>query len=161
MKALIEGAFQGEKAMNTRSIAQLRTYLLACTLGAVAMVSASHGFAQSGEMRVNVPFAFHSGSQAMPAGVYKVSIESQHLIMLRGASRSAFITANPESGSTADKGKLVFQRYGNQYFLREVWPAQSDTGEKCTKSKLEREVEIAQRKVDQSGSQLALNQQPQ
>jgi hypothetical protein len=161
MKALIKGAFRGEKAMNTRSISKLRTYLLACTLGAVAMVSASHGFAQGSEMRVNVPFAFHNGSQVMPAGVYKVSIESQHLILLRGASRSAYMTANPESGRPADKGKLVFQRYGNQYFLREVWPAQSDTGEKCTKSKLEREVEIAQRKIDQSGSQLALNQQPQ
>jgi hypothetical protein len=124
------------------------------------MVSPTQGFAQGNEMRVNVPFAFHNGSQVMPAGVYTVSIESQHMILLRGYARSGYVTANPESGRAAAKGKLVFQRYGNQYFLREVWPAQSDTGEKCTKSKLEREVEIAQRKTDQSGSQVALNQQP-
>jgi hypothetical protein len=146
--------------MNTNSTSKLRTSLLACTLGAVAMVSTSQAFAQSSEMRVNVPFAFHNGSQIMPAGIYKVSIESQHLILLRGYSKSAYMTANPESGRAAAKGRLVFQRYGNEYFLREVWPAQSDTGVKCTKSKLEREVEIAQRKADQSGSQLALNQQP-
>jgi hypothetical protein len=146
--------------MNTNSTFKLRTSLLACTLGAVAMVSPTQGFAQGNEMRVNVPFAFHNGSQVMPAGVYTVSIQSQHMILLRGYSRSGYVTANPESGRAAAKGKLVFQRYGNQYFLREVWPAQSDTGEKCTKSKLEREVEIAQRKTDQSGSQVALNQQP-
>ena len=146
--------------MNTKFILKLRTYLLACTLGAVAMVSASQGFAQSNQMRVNVPFAFHNGSQVLPAGVYRVSIKSQHLIMLSGKSKSAFVNANPEYGKPADKGRLVFQRYGNQYFLREVWPAESDTGQKCVKSKLEREVEIAQRQADQPGSQLALNQQP-
>ena len=146
--------------MNTNSTSKLRTSLLACALGAVAMVSTSQAFAQGDEMRVNVPFAFHNGSQVMPAGVYKVSIQSQHVIMLSGYSRSGFVTANPESGRPAAKGKLIFQRYGNEYFLREVWPAESHTGEKCTKSKLEREVEIAARKSDQSGSQLALNQQP-
>jgi hypothetical protein len=146
--------------MNTNSTSKLRTSLLACALGAVAMVSTSQAFAQGGEMRVNVPFAFHNGSQVLPAGVYTVSIQSQHMIMLRGYSRSGFVTANPESGRAAAKGKLIFQRYGNEYFLREVWPAESNTGEKCTKSKLEREVEIAARKSDQSGSQLALNQQP-
>jgi hypothetical protein len=146
--------------MNTISTSKLRTSLLACALGAVAMVSTSQAFAQGGEMRVNVPFAFNNGSQVMPAGVYKVSIQSQHVIMLSGYSRSGFVTANPESGRAAAKGKLIFQRYGNEYFLREVWPAESNTGEKCTKSKLEREVEIAARKSDQSGSQLALNQQP-
>jgi hypothetical protein len=145
--------------MNAKSICKLRTYLLACTLGTVAMVSASHGFAQSNEMRVNVPFAFQSGSQRMPAGVYRVTIESQHLILLRGDSTSGFVHTNPQIGKPAAKGKLVFQRYGNQYFLREVWASQSDTGQKCVKTKLEREVEIAQSKAAQPGAELALNQQ--
>ena len=145
--------------MNATSTSKLRTYLLACTLGVVAATSASFGFAQGTEMRVNVPFAFHNGSQRLPAGVYRVKIESEHLIMLRGDSVSGFVTANPESGKSSDKGKLVFQRYGSQYFLREVWPANTATGQKCVKSKLEREAQIAQSKVDQSGTQLAINQQ--
>jgi hypothetical protein len=147
-------------AMNTTSTSKLRTYLLACTLGVIAATSASYGFAQDTEMRVNVPFAFHNGSQNMPAGVYTVKIESEHLILLRGYSRSGFVTANPEIGKPSAKGKLVFQRYGDQYFLRDVWPANSQTGQKCTKSKLEREVEIAQSKAAQPGTELAINQQP-
>ena len=145
--------------MNTKSTSKLRTYLLACTLGAVAMVSPSHGFAQDNDMRVNVPFAFHNGSQRMPAGVYTVKIESTHLTLLRGDSKSGYVNTNPQIGKPAAKGKLVFQRYGDQYFLREVWAANSETGQKCVKSKLEREVEIAQRKAAQSGAELALNQQ--
>jgi hypothetical protein len=146
--------------MNAKSTSKLRTYLLACTLGAAAMVSASQAFAQSKEMRVNVPFAFHNGSQRMPAGVYRVTIESSHLILLRGSSKSGYVNTNPEIGKPAAKGKLVFQRYGDQYFLREVWAAESETGEKCTKSKLERETEIAQNKAAQPGAELALNEQP-
>jgi hypothetical protein len=145
--------------MNAKSTSKLRTYLLACTLGTVAMVSASHGFAQSNEMRVNVPFAFQSGSQRMAAGVYRVTIESEHLILLRGDSTSGFVYTNPAIGKPVAKGKLVFQRYGSQYFLREVWASQSDTGEKCVKTKLEREVEIAQSKAAQPGAELALYQQ--
>jgi hypothetical protein len=92
--------------------------------------------------------------------VYRVKIQSEHLILLRGDSGSGFITTNPEIGKSSDKGKLVFQRYGDQYFLREVWAANSETGQKCVKSKLEREVEIAQSKATQPGAELAINQQP-
>jgi hypothetical protein len=78
---------------------------------------------------------------------------------LRGNSKSGYVNTNPQIGKPAAKGKLVFQRYGDQYFLREVWAANSNTGQKCVKSKLEREVEIAQSKAAQPGAELALNQQ--
>jgi hypothetical protein len=146
--------------MNATSTSKLRTYLLACTLGAVAVASASQGFAQGTEMKVNVPFAFHNGSQRLPAGMYRVKIQSEHVILLRGYSKSGFVMTNPETGKPSDKGKLVFQRYGDQYFLREVWAANSETGQKCPKSKLEREVEIGQSKATQPGAELAINQQP-
>ena len=147
--------------MNTKSNSKLRTYLLACTLGAVAMMSASYGIAQGPEMRVNVPFAFHNGSKHMPAGTYTVTIQSTHLILLRGDSKSGFVNANPEIGKPRTKGTLIFRRYGDQYFLTEVWASGSATGQKCVKSKLEREVEIAQSKAAKPGAELALNQQSQ
>jgi hypothetical protein len=146
--------------MNATSTSKLRTYLLACTLGAVAVASASQGFAQGTEMRVNVPFAFHNGSQRLPAGMYSVKIQSEHVILLRGYSKSGIVMTNPEMGKPSEKGKLVFQRYGDQYFLREVWAANSETGQKCPKSKLEREVEIGQSNATQPGAELAINQQP-
>lgn len=146
--------------MNAKSTSKLRTYLLACSLGAVAMVSTSQAFAQSNQMRVNVPFAFHNGSQRMPAGVYKVTVESAHLILLQGSSKSGYVNTNPDIGKPAEQGKLIFQRYGDQYFLREVWAAGSETGEKCVKTKLERETEIAQSKAAQPGAEVALNEQP-
>ena len=40
----------------------------------------------------------------------------------------------------SDVGKLVFNRYGDQYFLSKIWAPSSDTGRELPKSRLEREV---------------------
>ncbi|HEX3470185.1 MAG TPA: hypothetical protein VHT28_03285, partial [Silvibacterium sp.] len=77
--------------MSTVSISKLRSALLACALAAMAVASTPNAFAQSQTMQVNVPFAFHNGSQVMPAGIYRVEIQSSHLILLRGQSRSGFV----------------------------------------------------------------------
>ena len=42
---------------------------------------------------------------------------------------------NPVSKST-----LVFHRYGDEYFLSEVWPAGAATGREFPKSRAEREL---------------------
>ena len=38
-------------------------------------------------------------------------------------------------------GKLVFHRYGDQWFLFQIWPAGINTGREITSSRLEREIE--------------------
>ena len=40
----------------------------------------------------------------------------------------------------ADKSMLVFHRYGEEYFLREVWAAGAGTGRELIKSHTEREI---------------------
>ena len=41
-------------------------------------------------------------------------------------------------------GKVVFHRYGNSYFLSEVWTPGSDIGKQVFRSKAEKEVEMRQ-----------------
>jgi hypothetical protein len=50
------------------------------------------------------------------------------------------MTGSVTSASTNDNGKLVFNRYGNQYFLSQVWAAGSDSGHQLRPSKAEREI---------------------
>jgi len=45
--------------------------------------------------------------------------------------------------------KLVFTRYGDQYFLSEIWMAGTTVGQKLPKSRRERELEIAQNETAQ------------
>lgn len=145
--------------MKPTSISQVRSALLVCTLAATAL--ASHAYAQGPAMQVNVPFAFHNGSQHLPAGVYRVEIEDSHVILLRGRSGSGFVMTNPEiATASTSKGKIIFNRYGDQYYLSEVWPQGRDTGQRCAKSRQEKEAELAVNKLAPTTRQLALNNVP-
>jgi hypothetical protein len=144
--------------MKMLSISKVQRSLLACALAATAMVSTSNAVAQSRELMVKVPFAFHNGSQHLPAGVYRVHIESDRLILLRGEHSSGYVMGNSQTSRTASRGKLVFRRYGSQYFLREVWADGSTTGFECIKSKQEKEAQIAAANIAPSGREVALAQ---
>jgi hypothetical protein len=150
--------------MKTASILNLRNAMLACTLAITAVASASQAFAQGQVMQVNVPFAFHNGSQSMPAGIYRVEIQSSHLVMLRGQSRSGFVITYPEITRKVDgPGKVIFNRYGNQYYLSEFWPQGSETGQRSLKSRQEKEVErgeLAENHSSVASRVLALNHLP-
>jgi hypothetical protein len=150
--------------MSTVSTSKLRSALLACTLAATALASASHAFAQGQIMQVNVPFAFHNGSQHMPAGIYRVEMQSNNVILLRGQSLSGFVITNPEITRTVTgSGKVIFNRYGSQYYLSEVWPQGSETGQRCIKSRQEKETEraeLAENRKSPITRVLALNHLP-
>jgi hypothetical protein len=142
--------------MKRLSIAKFRTALLACTLAATAM--ASHAYAQSNVMQVNVPFAFHNGSQRLPAGIYRVEIQSNHVVLLQGQSRSGFAMVNPAiTTASTSVGKIVFNRYADQYYLSEIWPQGSETGQRCVKTRQEKEAELAANRMDKSTRELALS----
>lgn len=147
--------------MNTVSISKLRGAVLTCAVAATAALYASHAFAQEDAMQVKVPFAFHSGSQQMPAGVYTVEIQSNQLVLLRGRSKSGYLMTNPEETRTpSGTGKLIFHRYGEQYFLSEIWTRESRTGQRAVKTRQEKEAELAQNWTSPVTRELALNQLP-
>jgi hypothetical protein len=145
--------------MKLVSNSKLRSALLACTFAATALIS--HVFAQGQTMQVNVPFAFHNGSQRLPAGVYRVEVESNHVILLRGQSRSGFAITNPAiTNNASSTGKVIFTRYGDQYYLSEVWPRGSETGQQCVKSRQEKEAQLAENWAGPITRELALNKMP-
>jgi len=75
--------------------------------------------------RVDIPFTFVAGGVHLPAGPYHVYHPGDpYLIVLEkddGRARAmAYVhpsAANPDESST----KLVFNKYGDQYFLSQVW----------------------------------------
>ena len=97
--------------------------------------------AQSLRMRAAIPFDFYINGTALPAGNYEVNrLEPGVAIVMSSFENKAsvaFLATSATSPRTASKSKLVFTRYGNQYFLSEIWVAGSDTGRKLPKSKEE------------------------
>ena len=113
--------------------------LIALTLFAGLMVPATQ--AQSIMLKAEIPFDFVVGDKQLHSGEYNV--KQTHpgvmLIQSKDARSSAMVlTTAADAGKISDVGKLVFNRYGDQYFLSKIWT--SDSGRQLPKSRLEREV---------------------
>jgi hypothetical protein len=143
--------------MNTPSIHKFRATVFAAVLGIVSLAPAS--YAQDHKMggAVNVPFAFEAGGQQFAPGSYNIRMETPDLVLIKGASRSAFVMVQKGGGwQPAKKSKIVFQRSGDQYLLTEIWIAEKDGHQDIIESKAERRLLIAGQKSAPTGVELAL-----
>jgi hypothetical protein len=95
---------------------------LKITLAMAALFLAVPSFAQQG-VQAKVPFSFYVGnSQLMPSGTYRIAPCSTHAAMVRNCNSgvTVFHMTRPEDKKIEEKGKLVFHKYGDKYFLKEV-----------------------------------------
>ena len=95
----------------------------AVTLLAIASLAAcGSAVAQQSTIKANIPFDFTVGNTWMPAGEYTISSPLQHIVQLRSAdnARTAEIVSSQGYNESRSGSKLVFDKYGDQYFLRHV-----------------------------------------
>ncbi len=131
-----------------------RVSLMAIMLGSF-LFSAALALA---EVRFNVPFDFTVGKVTSPCGVLQreqSGYYSDPFVSLKNSdgNEGAFeqinsVQLNP--GQMSDATKLIFHRYGDQYFLAEFWNLGSKTGYEFRRSKAEREIarNLAQPKTE-------------
>jgi hypothetical protein len=149
--------------MTNPFVSKLHSSLLTGVLAIGALTSASHAVAQELAAKVDVPFAFQNGSQHLPAGTYRIDLNSEHVIILRGTAPNAAGVAmtNPEQRAKAQaKGTVVFRRYGDHYFLHEIWMPESTIGRKFVTSRAEqkeKQLQIGEISTAPSNVELALN----
>jgi hypothetical protein len=139
--------------------------LLANAFAVGALVSGCCAIAQNSslDLVVNVPFDFRSGSESMPAGQYEIRELSDHYLLIRKSDqpRAQILPASiAEAPSLPDHSSLVFHRYGNQYFLHQIWLRGQAEGFKCRTSHAEREILRAAKNPPPTKSGLALNKIP-
>ncbi len=76
-------------------------------------------------LKADVPFAFRAGQTMMPAGTYTIVQYAPSLILIRGdveRKLNAFIATQAcERTKGPQTPMLVFNRYGDRYFLSRVW----------------------------------------
>jgi hypothetical protein len=99
---------------------------------------------------VNVPFEFTAGDTKLPAGEYTVgkpSSDSPVLLIARtDRSEAILVPSNAAQANEAPSdSKLVFHKYGDRYFLAQVWTAGSAHGRELMKSSAEKEMALSTR----------------
>ena len=119
-----------------------QTWSIFVLVGALLASAASLGQTNRGELTASIPFSFIVGNNTLPAGRYTISPVSDVILRIDSAShQSAFtLTGKVHGKAPESSGRMVFHRYGDVYFLTEVWVAANSTGRKIFESRAEKEA---------------------
>jgi hypothetical protein len=116
------------------------------TLGVLALLAAASAFGQQ-KVRYDIPFEFRFLDTVMPAGQYDVNVAANNVRNLLSlecyACRAHGYTVTygiGGGGDPPDEGRMVFDKYGDTYYLSEVWKPGDSQGGALAKSKTEREI---------------------
>jgi hypothetical protein len=120
------------------------TLAMAILAGAVLAILnvPAPALAQSSAMVVTIPFDFHVGKTALPAGTYTVHLQSEAIQISDSNGHSAFVISQavPNPAAKLDN-QIVFNRYGDERYLSEVRWLGYPAGRGLIKS--DKEIELA------------------
>ena len=103
------------------------------------------------KIRAEIPFDFIVGKKRLPKGEYLIeSLNDAGTLTIRNAKRGKAVTFSTIRHKPTDgpKSKLIFNRYGDQYFLTRIWDGSSETVLKLNKSKTEKRLAKQFKKED-------------
>jgi hypothetical protein len=94
----------------------------------------------------NIPFEFSVGYKTMAAGAYSVRAVNTagNALMIQsadGTSSAVRLSDATERAKDKSHARLVFHKYGDRYFLAEVWNGTDRSGRQLLKSEEERAIE--------------------
>jgi hypothetical protein len=126
--------------MQKRAITIMAVVVFFATL-AVTSVRAQN----AGTISVSIPFDFAVAGKALPAGEYNVrrSIEgNRELTAIRNREKTEAVylpqTHPVQTSEVQSESKLVFNKYGSQYYLSQVWISGRTVGQELSKTAKER-----------------------
>jgi hypothetical protein len=114
-------------------------------IGLGLLLATASAYAQTGVVKANVPFNFIVNKAELPAGQYTVQPvgTSGSAMSIQSSDNQVVNLVLPHACQSAEAqktSKLVFHRYGSQYFLAQIWTEGNSLGQELSKSGRESEV---------------------
>jgi len=122
------------------------TMLMLIVVLALATAVASANAQSSNKVVADIPFEFSVGYKTLPAGEYAVKTitSAGNALMIQsadGKTSALRLSEETERMKNQTHARLVFHRYGERYFLAEVWNGIDKTGRQLLKSQEESAIE--------------------
>jgi hypothetical protein len=114
--------------------------LLRIALSAALFLTAALTFAQTkpGDLVADVPFAFVVAGRTLPPGHYVINNLNENLGIHDANNQGVLVPVHREQRSPQENSsKMVFHRYGDTYFLSEVWVGGNSIGRALFPSRAE------------------------
>src|ERR1700681_1624285 len=132
--------------MKRKVIKRLTTLSLVSMFTLCAAVASANA-QLSTPIRAKVPFDFNVGDKKLPAGEYTFSrlsgFSDTKVISVSSADASAHVfqsTFETRVLTPKNESTLVFHKYGDQYFLEQIWSGGEQVGRQLSESSGERTV---------------------
>ena len=110
---------------------------------------------QPEKLKANVPFDFIVGDKTLAAGQYDiqaVTAGGDALAIRRADREDAALRLTRTITAKEHKPALVFHRYGNMYFLSEVWEGGDRIGRRVDESRQERAIRRERSRIATNGA---------
>ena len=120
---------------------------LLALVGLGLLLATASASAQTAPLKANIPFNFIVNKTTLPAGEYTLQRlgSSQTIMLIQNTESQITKVVLPNACASqhpSERTKLVFRRYGDRYFLAQIWTAGANRGRELPKSKLETEVAL-------------------
>ena len=132
-----------------RQIAKGLVMLMVTVAFAAASAVVANGQGRA-RIAAQVPFEFVVADKTLRAGEYSVAGVGQQddlIAITSWGGAAAMRNTSPRQRSGQLDAKLVFHKYGNTYFLSQVWMRGQETGHELARSKQERAMEKELKKI--------------
>ena len=142
VSAWLTVSFSTNTALSRRKETKMRGNIL-ITAAALAMLATMAASAQTINVKAIVPFSFIVGRSTLSAGEYSLKTMSNGQVLALSnldAKITELVLANSCESLTAGKTKLVFHRYGDRYFLSQIWTEGNNRGHEIPISRREEET---------------------
>ena len=100
-----------------------------------------------GDLEAKIPFQFHVGNTKLPAGEYRIHmLDDSDLTVMEISSADGSISAlfevqAAEANTAPAKSELIFNKYGNRYFLAKLFDEGNPSGSQVPKSRYEKRID--------------------
>lgn len=99
-----------------------------------------------GDIEATVPFPFHVGDTKLPAGTYRIHVLDRddgsvlEISSADGSVSALFDVGSTQANTTPAKTELIFNKYGNHYFLSKMYDEGEASGSEVVKSRYEKRL---------------------
>jgi len=142
---MFTGTIQKTEANKRKTVVQKLLSFLVVSVFALTIFAGKAHAQIVGDLDVDIPFQFHAGNTKLPAGKYRIHmLDNTDLTVMEitsadGSTSALFQVQESDANSAPTKSELIFNKYGNRYFLAKLFDEGNPSGNRVVESRYEKQ----------------------
>jgi hypothetical protein len=142
---MFTGTIQKTEANKRKTVVQKLLSFLVVSVFALTIFAGKAHAQIVGDLDVDIPFQFHAGNTKLPAGKYRIHmLDDTDLTVMEitsadGSTSALFQVQESDANSAPAKSELIFNKYGNRYFLAKLFDEGNPSGSRVVESRYEKQ----------------------